>query len=323
MLRLRLIMLTILALSGCSSDGSGGPTNGMPPGSMPPPGNPPPPPSAGLQIASPQFTLQPGTEVFKCWYTSLPAEADIATTKFHSFMSAGSHHFIVYTTTTAAAPDGTFADCGDGRIGGGTAADPPVWLYASQDPEGELDMPGGVAMPLKAHQPLIFNMHYLNATPAPIVVQVWLNLDYATGTYQKAGAYVTFNTQISIPPGGSQMVSGDCDVPADAQFFVMSTHSHKHTVDALAARSQSGQVGEVLVKTTDWEHAAVKRWDQTPFLTFAPGEKLHYECSYQNDSTQRVTVGNSAQTNEMCMAVGYYFPATNGSFCLNSQVRAR
>src|SRR5207245_7939354 len=151
---------------------------------------------------------------------------------------------------------------------------------------------------------------------APMDVQVWLNMTYATGSYQKAGAYVTYNTQIRIPAGGTQTVSGDCNVPAGAQFFVMSTHSHKHTVDAIAAKSQNGQVSEQLVKTTDWEHAAVARWGASPFLTFAPGEKLHYECSYNNDTASTIVVGNSAKTNEMCMAVGYYFPTDTGTFCL-------
>jgi hypothetical protein len=31
-----------------------------------------------------------------------------------------------------------------------------------------------------------------------------------------------------------------------------------------------------------------------------------------------ITVGESAELNEMCMAVGYYFPATSQTFCLNS-----
>jgi hypothetical protein len=111
-------------------------------------------------------------------------------------------------------------------------------------------------------------------------------------------------------------VSGDCDVPADANFFLMSTHSHKRTTEALAARSD----GMMLVDTTDWEHATISRWAAPQFLTFAAGEKLHYQCSYKNDSSNTITDGESAEKNEMCMAVGYYFPATSDTFCLNSSV---
>ncbi|HJZ85105.1 MAG TPA: hypothetical protein VKN99_08050 [Polyangia bacterium] len=310
MLRSSCLLFALVSVLGCGQDGTQ-----MPPPGNPPPNNPPPPPQNGIQLASPAFTLNPGDEVFKCWFTSIASDTDIAAVKFSSEMTPGSHHFIVFTTAQAQRPDGTFEDCQG--VGGTGINDTPVWLYAAQDPHNELNMPAGVAMPLKAHQPLIFNMHYLNTTQSPMTVQVWVNLDYATGGYQKAGAFVTFNTMISIPPGGTQTVGGNCSVPAGIKFFTMSTHSHKRTTDAMAARYLNGQVGEVLVNTTDWEHATVSKWGD-PYLTLAPGEQIHYECSYRNTTTQTITVGESANTNEMCMAVGYYFPATANSFCLNS-----
>jgi hypothetical protein len=270
-----------------------------------------------VQLASPQFTVMPGEELFKCWYTTLPNNVEIEATRMHSTMSAGSHHFIVYTTPTAERPDGTFEDC-SARQGATSITSVPVWLYSTQDPEAELDMPDGVAMPLAANQPVYFDMHYINATQSPIVVQVKLDFDYAQGDFQRAGAYVTYNTNISIPPMGTQTVSGDCALPANANFFVLSTHSHKRTVEAIAAKSVNGTMTDMLVDTTDWEHAAVSRYPSSPYLTFAPDEKLHYQCSYKNDTANTITDGESASANEMCMAVGYYFPSTGTSFCLNS-----
>ena len=283
--------------------GSGGSGGGLPP------------PTNGIQILTPSFTLQPGQELFKCFYTSLPATVDVAAVKFQSTMAPGSHHFILYATQNAIYPDNTFRDCGGGL--GSSQNDPPVWVYASQDPTGELDMPPGVAMPLKAHQPLIFNMHYINTGSDPKVVQVVQNIEYATGSYQKAGAFVTFNTMISIPPGGTQKVEGHCTVPQGVNFFLMSTHSHKRTLTAQANRYLNGQIGDSLVLTQDWAHATVSKW-YSPFMNLAPGEEIYYSCNYRNDTNQTITVGESAEVNEMCMAVGYYFPATANTFCLNS-----
>jgi hypothetical protein len=272
-----------------------------------------------IQLDSPSFTLQPGDEVFKCWYSSINSDAELQAVRMHSTMSPGSHHFIVYTTQTPLRPDGTFEDC-SGNNQTGMLTNVPVWLYATQDPEAELLMPSGTALPLKARQPLYFNMHYINATQAPMTVQVHLDVESAMGTFQRVGAYVTYNTQISVPPGGTQMVSGDCAVPTTAQFFTMSTHSHKRTTDAFAAKEVGTTTGDMLVHTTDWAHAAISRWSAPSFLTFAAGEKLHYQCSYHNDTTTTITEGESAEKNEMCMAVGYYFPATGSTFCLNSSV---
>jgi copper type II ascorbate-dependent monooxygenase-like protein len=272
-----------------------------------------------LTLSSPTFTLHPGDEMFKCWYTTIASNVDLQAVRMHSTMSPGSHHFIVYTTQDPLRPDGTFEDCGDNQ-GGPSLQDTPVWLYATQDLDAELDMPTGTALPLKANQPLYFNMHYINATMADMTVHVSLDIDSANGTFQKVGAFVTYNTQISIPPNGQQMVSGDCDVPDGAQFFTMSTHSHKRTVEAIAGKEVGGVMSDVLVDTTDWSHAAISRWGAPSFLTFAPGEQLHYQCSYMNDTANTITVGESAEKNEMCMAVGYYFPAAGDTFCLNSAI---
>jgi hypothetical protein len=271
-----------------------------------------------IHLASPSFTIQPGQEVFKCWYTTINSSAALQAVQMHSTMTPGSHHFIVYTTQTPLRPDGTFEDCANNQ--GLSLQNTPVWLYATQDPEATMNMPAGTALPLKASQPLYFNMHYLNATPSPMTVHVTWDVTSAEGTFQQVGAFITYNTQISIPPNGTQTVSGNCDVPSGAQFFTMSTHSHKYTVDAIAAKWVNGGQGPVLVHTTDWGHAQITNWGAPSFMTFAPGEQLHYECTYQNSTANTITVGESAATNEMCMAVGYYFPATGDVFCLNSTI---
>jgi Copper type II ascorbate-dependent monooxygenase, C-terminal domain len=291
---------------GCSKSGSGTTGGGGTPG-------------PALTLSSPSFTLKPGEEMFKCWYTTIATTSDLQAVRMHSTMTPGSHHFIVYTTTNPLRPDGTFEDCGDNQ-GGPTLQDTPVWLYATQDPDAELVMPAGTALPLKANQPLYFNMHYINATMADMTVNVSWDVESESGTFQKVAAFVTYNTQISIPPGGQQTVSGDCDVPAGAQFFTMSTHSHKRTVEDIAGKSVGGVMSQTLVDTTDWSHATISRWAAPSFLTFAPGEQLHYQCSYMNDTTSTITVGESAEKNEMCMAVGYYFPAAGDTFCLNSAI---
>jgi hypothetical protein len=74
-------------------------------------------------------------------------------------------------------------------------------------------------------------------------------------------------------------------------------------------------MGEELVRSIDWEVPQEKKWLTDPFMTFQPGEKFHYSCDFENDLNQVVTAGPSAATNEMCMAITYYFPATAGGSC--------
>ncbi|MGH7270956.1 MAG: hypothetical protein ACREJ3_11050 [Polyangiaceae bacterium] len=70
-----------------------------------------------------------------------------------------------------------------------------------------------------------------------------------------------------------------------------------------------------LVKTTDWEHPDVALWGAPDFLTVKAGDSFTYSCSYSNISSSAVTVGDTAASNEMCMAIGYYFPAGGASCC--------
>src|SRR5205814_808317 len=106
-----------------------------------------------------------------------------------------SHHLILYSLTSATQPDGTFDDCSS-QSGATDLRNLRVWLYAAQEPEHENAMPSGVAMPLKAHQPLLLNLHYLNATSKPLTVQAVVRGEPQVGAFQRAGAFVTFNTQI-------------------------------------------------------------------------------------------------------------------------------
>jgi hypothetical protein len=69
------------------------------------------------------------------------------------------------------------------------------------------------------------------------------------------------------------------------------------------------------VGTTDWDHPTTYLWNAPDFLTFKTGEKFHYSCTYQNDRASVVTVGSSAEANEMCMAITYYYPASAGGNC--------
>ena len=57
-------------------------------------------------------------------------------------------------------------------------------------------------------------------------------------------------------------------------------------------------------------------WD-TPYYQFTSG-KLDYRCEYTNTTNQPLRFGESAIANEMCMAVGVYFPAHGDTYCFNS-----
>jgi hypothetical protein len=72
----------------------------------------------------------------------------------------------------------------------------------------------------------------------------------------------------------------------------------------------------MLVDTDDWEHPEVALWD--PSYEFSGN--LDYRCEYFNTLNQPLTTGDSAETDEMCMAVGYFYPGDRPVLCVNSFV---
>jgi hypothetical protein len=304
------LLVAAFAFVGCTSDSAdppGGDGSGSGSDELPAP-------AQGFQVITPTIDLQPGAEVTYCYYTRLPNTAMVGVKQWESKMTPGSHHMILYLTSSELQPAGTLTTTG---CGGGLG----VWTYSAQETNVTFAMPSGVGMVLPAGQPAFIQMHYLNATDKVVPVHVTLNATtYAANeTYTPAAAFVTYNSNINIPAGapsnpGLGSASGTCAVPSTAKFFTLSTHAHKQAV-----RTQILDGAKMIFSSADWEHPGAAVYPADPFYSFSSGS-LTYRCDYANPTGRVVQDGNSAVTDEMCMAVGYFVPATRPIFCLNSAV---
>jgi Copper type II ascorbate-dependent monooxygenase, C-terminal domain len=281
-----------------------------------------PDPSVGMQMATPPmaFSVAPNQEIFPNYCVTVPN--DIQVGGFQSWMSIGSsHHFILYKGGTVAAGTAPSTSCSLGAN---------AWIYASSTP-GQVvteNMPPNVGLAIAKNTQLILNLHFINPGTTTMYPQVKMNLLYAKDVKYEAGTMVSFNTQINVPAAsasgpGTQTVNGTCSAPTGANFFQMSTHTHKHATAAWVDFIHNGATQEIvhtgatstypadqeMGSGTDWEHPGVGLWVTPNFLTIQSGDSFTYHCSYSNTGTQAVTVGETATYNEMCMAVGYYFPA--------------
>jgi hypothetical protein len=317
-----ILLASILALVGCQkSDGNNGDDtdagNGSGSGSGTDPG-------AAFTIQSSDVVINAGQEVTYCYWFTTPNTTPIAVNKWVSDMTPGSHHMIFFAggTLPANLPANGIDmsnSCGFSASGGTNSQ--PQWTFASQSQHLEEDLPGddGTGKPLaQVIQPGTvgaFQMHYLNSTDGPLTVHVKLSA-YALAdatAYTRTDAYVTYQYQINIGAGATGVkVPGSCSVPAGAKFWTVSTHAHKQAVD-----TEISDGSTMVFDSTDWEHPGSKNWMSTPFYTFSG--KLNWQCTYDNTGDNKanpIMQGQSAQTNEMCMATGYFFPATGPKFCV-------
>jgi hypothetical protein len=274
----------------------------------------------GVQVETPDngITIQPGQEAYYCYYKTLPNTAPVDLGAFQSWMTPGSsHHFIAYELGNGGGllagrtqPDGTLQAC---QFAGGT------WMYATSVPGEviELKMPDGVGLPIAVGTQVMLNMHFINPGSTAVHPKVKMNFLFAKNVQYKAAAMISFNTGINIPPAtatgpGTQTVSGTCQAPAGSKFFAMTSHTHKHATLTEVNYVSGGKTTNI-VHTTDWEHPDVGVWNAPNFLTVQSGDSFTYSCSYANTGSAAVTVGETAASNEMCMAIGYYFPAGNAA----------
>lgn len=300
-----------LASTACGME-EAAPNDEPPP--MTDPEAPLPPPAQGFQVVTPIIELQPGEEKTYCYYMRMPNDQVVGVKQWESKMTPGSHHMIVYFTQTELKPQGTLTTEGCGAGLG-------IWTFSAQEPSVQFAMPKDIGMTVPAGQPAFIQMHYLNATDKVLPVRVTLNaITYvAAEAFTPASAFITYHSNIEIPGGtpnlpGTASARGSCNVSPTAKFFTMSTHAHKQAV-----RTQISDGAQVLFSSADWEHPGNRSFSDEPFYSFSSG-KLTYQCDYANSAGRTIYDGDSAVTEEMCMAIGYFFPATRPTLCINSAV---
>ncbi len=279
------------------------------------PGGTPADESPAFSVVSADVTIAPGEEVTKCFYFHTPNTEILHVHKWVSEMTTGSHHMIYFQALGGTQPaDGTIDDC--------EGAGQPLPVYGAQTPHHEEDFPlddvgvqlAQVVVPNVAGY---FQMHYVNAGDAPLTAHVELTayaLDDNTG-FTRTDLFGTYNADINIPAHATNFkVSATCDVTQGAKFWSMSTHAHKQ---AVTTEVRDGS--QMLFRSADWEHPGAQQWSAPEFYTF--GSKITWECTYDNigsNANNSIVDGQSARTNEMCMATGYYFPAAGPRGCVMS-----
>jgi hypothetical protein len=236
-----------------------------------------------------------------------PNTESLAIKRWASDMTAGSHHMIMYLTSTDVMPPGTVSATNCGIGGASTSA--PVWTYATQTPQAEVLLPtdDGTGKPLAQDIPAntagFFQMHYFNATDQVLTAHVTLDAEAleANVEYTQTAAYVTYNASISIPPlTNNHVESRTCEVPAGVKFWLMSTHAHKQAV-----RTAVKEGGAAMFESTDWEHPGTVEF-MTPARSTRSTPNQFTWSSARTELVERHDQGRRQWSRTRCAWPGYY-----------------
>lgn len=276
-----------------------------------------------LTFQTPDIPVLAGESATYCYYLRTDNTVPVGVYRFVSSFGTGIAHIIVYGTYSLAGepverqPPGTLTTLPCGLIGDGSSAF--GWLYAAHAPAAQLMFPAddGTGQPLAAEllpdQPLVLQVRIVNASDQPLTTSAQVRAEiFDPGTmYTRTATFNAINTALSVPPGGFASAIEDCPVPAEADFWWMSTRTHRFGMQAELADDAS-----VLLVSDDWTHPDIASFDPPAFFEFASGQ-MRFTCDYFNPTGFSITSGDNEDSDEACIGIGYFFPADRPRMCVD------
>jgi hypothetical protein len=140
-----------------------------------------------------------------------------------------------------------------------------------------------------------------------------VNLLGSTATnLQTAGVVVAGNLNISIPPLSSnvQITGGCASALALPNVFAVFPHMHSLGTHITMSITKQGATSPQTLIDETWDFGSQGVYPASGVA--AVGDQIGVTCTYTNPSNQTVSFGESS-TDEMCLGVLYYYPATKAS----------
>jgi hypothetical protein len=249
-------------------------------------------------LISASWELAPNEETTYCQRVTLTE--DVYFRGVRALNPPGTHH----TATTvgapsAGAPDGLTRDCG--------SALSPQGIFGSGVGTDQVIYPPGVGLRLRAGQQVLLNLHVYNSTDQPLAGTSGTEIVVADpGEVEHvAESLLAGPTFFSLPPGQTTKISGQCTVTAPSTLFAVQPHMHKLGVHMKGVAQTAA--GEVMLHDGpfDFENQVVVPIEP---LAMQTGDVIDVECTFDNQTGQTVTLGESSDT-EMCFLVLHRYPA--------------
>lgn len=282
-----------------------------------------PPPAVGFQVTSPEIEISPGQDITWCYYFRTPNQATLAVNRFASEMGPAGKGVVFLTTTENGrmferrpAGEVSVASC---DFYTGTTY--PYWRYDGYGTSDALDFPTDdgngkpVAMELPPMSAGVLMMHFKNTTADPVVTRARLNVEaLESPVYTPSSTLMSYDASIAVPPYSPGSSSRSCIVNDNAKFWNVSTFSHKRTTHAQVLDGL-----DIVVDTLDFANPGEETLSAPPYRIFQSG-KVSHPCTYVNPNGYTLRTGPSQQSDEQCIGVGHFFPATKPRLCQNSYV---
>jgi hypothetical protein len=291
-----------IGFAGCGGTPAATPSNALLPA---------PPAGTGLQMTM-EMDAPASAETWKCLVTNMPNEDLANINRVEHSQTPGLHHMDLTALLSVNLEPGTY-DCGPLY-----AAHPELMeqttLYGSQTATAQLDLGPGVVAKVPSGLPVLFELHYLNATKQPVHVVSTLNaytIDAHAVTASISGAAIR-DRHMLIPPAVDHTEWTRCVMDHDVDLLVVSSHTHALAREFEILDFDGTTTGARVYVNDEWATPKLQQFQ--PARRIPAGSGFEFRCHYFNDGDHPVEWGFKA-TDEMCNMVLVWTPAEAGAAC--------
>lgn len=267
------------------------------------------------------LTVEPGTENTQCVLKRLPTARAMHVNQIANTLGTGTHHVIIYKTSDSEEQPTPF-DCKP--FADLLHPERGVPLMISQKHEDMLKLPAGVGIALESGQMIRIEMHYINASTAPVQVTATSTFTEMSADALKDEADFAFfaNTAIDLPPSSAASLGplflATPSALDGAKFFGFTGHEHKLGTGVTVAKSSGKDGTDTVVYDPPnfvWSEPPTVYHD--PPIELPSGGGFRFTCNWQNTTASQVTFGESAN-DEMCVFWSYYYPSKGFFTCAHT-----
>jgi hypothetical protein len=222
----------------------------------------------------------------------------------------GSHHLLAYRSELTAIPDGMtgLLDCYSSRA----AAQERGAYYEAQQPDEHRELPQGIAHKFQPGEVLVLEAHYINLTENDVDAHVEMvtHLIDVDAVEQEAGSIFFSNTDIDIPAHGTARTEMSCTLTQDISLALLWSHMHSRGVKFVAETDdpEAAEALGTLYEEEDWAEPRARSYPSDPPIVLHAGSSIKFGCDFKNDTDKPFKFGLSAETGEMCILHGMYWP---------------
>jgi hypothetical protein len=291
---LRLSFPLLLAVPACGDDGTMAGDDTTTPDANPP--------SDLMEIIGRDWTVPPGSELYKC--IGVTVTEDMYISQFHTPNPSGEHHTVLTVSDGPGGVTGLQAgeyDCDVSTLG-------LEMLFASGVGTDDLVMPEGVAIKVEAGRFLHMNLHLFNTDPSESITAhsaIEARLVDPVPANMEAEMVFAGTTNISIPPGETVTVNGGCTFNNSATIFAYWPHMHQAATHQKVTVTIGGT--DQVIHDEPFSFGDQINFPLNPMLEVSSGDAIDVACTYTNTTGSTIDFGDSSEQ-EMCFSGLYRYP---------------